>query len=260
MNLVTAYDPSARIYTVAAQSYPNVGLDTFFSAKLSGDLTSAAWINTNIIVAHPDTAPNNEGSMKMVRFFKSPVGGDYLVTFSNGIVATLDLSAKKYTTLTQINMGAGSVLTAEQTFAHVLDGNVLKSIIYDPRGNNGDGASYLIATDLSVSPAKPSAPLLLQFPKSGSSGAFCRPINAHVITDGTASGVQLAVIFGGNFDMIMSVDETTGLMGNNIIPDMASGNGVSIPQELYCNTGTKDCDYWTNSAYGRDFLLAFLCS
>jgi hypothetical protein len=188
--------------------------------------------------------------MTMVRIHINPqASGTLLVTFNDGTVASIDLGAetKQYTILDQFNSGSGSVVAAQPTSAQVIDGSVLKSFLYD---STGDGKTYLVQTDLSQTPVKSTAPLLLQ-PVKGITMAFTRPINAHIITDGVtvdSTGTQTAVVYGGNWDMVLSVNCQTGEQ-TGIIPNMVEGAGVSVPQYLYCNTDVKDCDYWTTSSY-----------
>ena len=135
----TAYDASTRTYTIAVQSYPYAGMDTFFSVVISNDVKSVTTVNSNVIIAHPDTAINNPGAMSMLRLLQGPKG-TLLVAFTDGSVYDLNIASKKYSLLANVNVNG--VKDAAPTYAHTMDGFLLKSFVMDSRGE-----SYLIETD-----------------------------------------------------------------------------------------------------------------
>jgi len=236
-NIFTAYDSNTRQMTLAVQNYPGSGLDTFFVATINADVTGATPVVVNKIIAHPDTAPNNPGSMSLSKIFLDPKG-NLLTLFNDGTLYDLDLSGGKFNLAANINSG-GAVKNSVPTTAHVMDGTTLNSFIYDSARNT----PYLIQTDMSVSPFKVSAPLMVQ-PIKGMLGKET-PFAAHMIKT-TSDGVpQLSMITYGNFDTISLVDNATGEQ----TPWIASFSDNSIPCQLECNSATKDCDMWGTSAY-----------
>lgn len=190
------------------------------------------------MVPHPDTSPNNPGSLYLAKIETIP-GGITFAMFGDGSIHQIDLKNQRYVSLGSLYNTVEDAAKFFLSSAHVLDGLVLKSFVADARGN-----SYLIKTDFSVSPLKASAPLLVQ-PIQGEIGSET-PIAAHMVPVGDQAP-QLILVRHGNFDSIALIDETSGA-SNPVIANMASSENPQ-PALLYCTEGTKDCDMWQTSAY-----------
>jgi len=243
--IFTEYDASTREYTVAVQDYPDAGVDSFFVAKIADDISTATMVYDNVIVAHPDASVSHPGSMHLIRVFKSPVSstGELVAIFNDGSVHTLDLTTKVYKLASQLKYPDVPTSQIVVTNAHVFDGTVLKSFVYDATTN----VPYLVTTDFSKSIPLGSAPLLLTPVQGGGSGAEL-PVNAHIIDNGDGTNI-LVCIFAGQFDQIIQIDETTGAQ-SPVIFSITQAND-DYPSVLYCDAyGTKECDtVWTTSAY-----------
>jgi hypothetical protein len=149
--------------------------------------------------------------------------------FSDGSVTSLDLAAQAHTVIATLPMAV--------TAAHVVDSGALKSFVADLQGQ-----VHLVRTDLSSGAV--STPLLVQ-PIGRELGA-ATPINCFMVQETTNSSAQLAIIMAGEFDTIGWVNETTGAQAA-IVPNLADmGAGIA---EFTCDLGTKDCDFWTTSAF-----------
>lgn len=240
--IFTDYIDSSRIYLVGVQSYPGPGVDTFFTALISDNISVATVLMNNVIVGHPDTAPNDPGHMTLIRAFHSPVSTGLLVTvFDDGTVWNLDLSTKVYTKLATLKSDS-SIAATQVTNAMVFDGAVLKAFLVDQQHLQ----SYFVTVDLSLSPITVSSPLKL-LPVQGGGEGYELPVNAHIIDNGYGKNI-LAVIMAGSFDQIIEVDEAVGTQ-TPIIFNMYDAD-TTAPALLYCDYGTKDCDtVWTTSAY-----------
>ena len=239
-NLLTAFNPSNREYSVAVQDYPVVGVDSFFVVSISDDVTSAKSIYSNIILAHPDATPGNPGKMVLSRLLLDQ-NGKHLALFKDGSLYRLDLATKSFTLLANINAGgvnSGAVVTD----AHIVVDGVLKSMFY----NSVLDKSYVVLTDLTKSTVAVGAPVEV-VPYIASSH-FETPISAFQITDPNTKVSKFAVMFAGSFDQFMWVDEKTG-MQEEIVYDLTN-QSEGTPSALECYTSTKDCEtQWLTSAY-----------
>lgn len=250
-SIVTDYDADSRLYTVCVVSYPAPGVDTYFTASIADDISAAKIVNNNVIVAHPDATSNNPGSMTLVRMFDSPApDGGIVSIFSDGSVYNLDIVSKQYTLIANLK-SSSTVKSAQVTNAHVFDGLVLKSFLFDSKTLK----TYLVKIDLSASPATVTAPLLL-LPVQGGGSGLEMAVNAHIIDNGQGTNI-LAVVFAGQFDQIIQVDETTGAQ-IPVIFSITQAN-EDYPSVLYCDDNTKDCDtVWTTSAYDPAAKLLYV--
>ena len=242
--IFTDYDQSTRLFTVAVQSYPGPGVDSFFSLTIADDISSAKMVQNNVIVAHPDATSNNPGSMTLIRAFDSPdPNGGVVCIFNDGSIYNLDLVSKAYTLLGSLK-GDASVKGAFVTNAHVFDGMVLKSFLVA----QNEKQSWLVTFDLSTNTA--TAPVALLPVENVNNNGAELPVNAHMRDNGLGTNV-LVVVMAGNFDQLIQVDESKGTQ-TPLIFNMYSGSGTDdkYPALLYCDDGTKDCDtVWTTSAY-----------
>lgn len=238
--IFTDYDAASRVYTVAVQSYPSEGMDTFFTASVAGDMSSAKKLLDNVIVAHPDATVNHPGSMTLIRVFDSPdPNGGVVAIFSDGSVYNLDLTSKKYTLIANIKSDP-SVKATVVSNAQVFDGTVLKAFLVQ----SNELKSFLVTVDVSTGVV--TAPVTLLPVQGGGSGTEL-PVNAHIIDNGQGTNI-LAVIMAGQFDQIIQVDEKVGTQ-TPIIFSITQANEM-YPTMLTCDTNTKDCDtVWTTSAY-----------
>ena len=241
--LLTAYNPKTREYTVAVQNYPGVGIDTYFVVSISNDVTSATSIHSNIIIGHPDGQPGNVGTKTLTKILIDK-DDRTVALFNDGSLHLIDIPGKAYTQVSNILTPAKDIVpaTTQVTKAHLVVDTKLKSLIYDQLSNQ----AYIVVTDMSSSPYQVASPVAIQ-PYSKLNGAEA-PIAAHQVTDPNTGISQFAVIFAGNFDRLMWVDETTGKQ-TDIIDDMY-GDATGTGADLTCDEGTKDCDTeWSTSAY-----------
>lgn len=237
-NLWTAYNPNNREYTVAVEDYPNPGMDTFFTATISSDVTSAKAVISNAIIGHPDASVGAPGNMHLRKILYCPEG-HHLALFDDGSLHHLDIASGTYKQIANVKTSGLASLT--MTNAHVVDGSILKSILYD----SVNYVSYLAKTDIE-SGAVSSAVQIQQI--RGSLGNE-KPIAAHMTLDPNAKVNKLTLIFAGNFDQITYVDETTGVQ-TPLTANLADDTNNGIPVEFQCNTATKDCDtLWSTTAY-----------
>jgi hypothetical protein len=238
-NIWSAYNPANREYTVAVQNYPQIGMDTFFTVTISDDVTSAKSVLSNIIVGHPDGSAGNPGSLTLVKIMYCPEGR-HLALFSDGSLHRLDLSTKTYQPITNVK-SADLPLSAAVTNAALLDGTTLKVVLYDATASS----SYLARADIE---SKEVFPALKIQPIKGALGAES-PIAAHKTIDPNDGSSKFTVIYAGNFDQILDVDETTGVQ-TAVVSDLTNDANGGVPIRFECNPDTKDCDtVWATSCY-----------
>jgi hypothetical protein len=239
-NVWTAYNPANRHYTVAVQDYPGTGLDTFFVVEINEDITSATPVISNVVVGHPDGKVGDAGKMTLSKIFLD-AAGNTVVLFEDGSLYSLDLATKSYVLLANIHSGGSLKEPVSITKAQILENNILRSVLYDSKNY----VSYLVRTDLSTSPPTVSAPLQLQ-PLRGTFAPET-PFAAHFIVDPNTKVSNLAILYHGNFDQILAVDETTGVQ-TEIMNDVNADQPVPI--EFQCDAPVKECDYlWSTTAY-----------
>jgi hypothetical protein len=232
----TAYNPLNRHYSVAVQDYPAVGLDTFFVVQINNDVTSATSLVSNVILGHPDGAPGNPGSMSLSRVMYDQ-NGDLLTLFADGRLYRLDiLGSRAYKLLADIIPDDNSSVKVSN--AHVRDGLTLKSITYE----SSSDIAYLVKTDLTS--YNVSAPVEIKKLK-GMVGTET-PLVAHMMRDPNTDTTFLGVMYHGNFDQILRVDEVTGEQ-TSVIGDLYHDS--TNANQLVCYEGAKDCDFWATSAY-----------
>ena len=237
-NIWTAYYPNTREYTVVVQDYPYAGMDTFFTATIGDDVTSAKAVLSNVIIGHPDASAGNPGKMTLRKIMYCPEG-HHLALFDDGSLHHLDLVNKSYKQIANVKSSSKTV-GMSMTNAHVIENNILKSVLYDPVSY----ISYLVKTNFEEGTA--SEPLQIQQLR-GSLGVE-KPLAAHMVYDPTTKANRLTVIYNGNFDQILNVDETTGEQ-TVLFSDMYNQVNGS-PVEFQCTTSTKDCDtLWSTTAY-----------
>jgi hypothetical protein len=203
------------------------GVDSFWSSTISKDVLSTTPIASNVLIAHPDASVGNPGSTKLVRVLNGP-SGRTIAVFACGGVQEIDLVTKQYKSIGMLTEKNKYTITD----AHVVDGNVLKSFVMDVQGN-----SYFVTFDLSVSGAVASTPLKV-VPIKGQLGTEI-PFNAFVYTIPGQTKSQIMLMQRGNFDSFTFLDETTGVL-TAVVANLAQEQ----PYEIYCDAGTKDCDYW----------------
>lgn len=241
-NLWTAYHPPSRVFTVAVQDYPGVGLDTFFQVTINADVTAAQVKVSNVIMGHPDGVPGNPGSLTLQRVVADN-DGQILVLFSDGSLHRVDFAQRSYAKVADV-LG-GSITSDDKlvlTVAHVVDtaSNALKSIAYAP----ATSLYYVVSTDLSTFAV--STPVQL-VPAKGKLGPMSI-IAAHMMLEPNTNVRQLAVVYAGSFDWIAWVNEATGEQ-TELVSDLYEASSTS-PCEFECYEGAKDCDTkWATSAY-----------
>jgi hypothetical protein len=240
----TDYDSATRTFTVGVQNYPSNGVDTFFQVAISDDIGSAKIVQDNVIVGHPDASVNNPGSLTMLRMFDSPdPNGGLVVIFDDGNVYNLDLVSKQYTLIANIKSDP-SVKALAVSQAHVFDGLVLKSFLHDTVHTY---QNTLVTLDISSKTL--TKPVALS-PVQGGGMGIETPLSAHMTKDPNTDKPVLTLMLGGQFDQIIQVDENTGAQVPTIF-SITQGAGVdeNYPSIFYCDTNTKDCDYWTTSTF-----------
>lgn len=239
-NLWTAYNPANRQFTVAVQDYPSEGVDAFFVVQINDDVTSATAIHSNVLLAHPDAIAGNPGKMALSRVMLDQ-NGDHLVLFNDGTLHKLSLTDRSYTRVANLRDSAALPLTAAITPAHIVNNGILKSVFFD----SGAEVSYLVLTDMNKMTVGKAVPIQHYMHMPGN----VRPIAAHQIVDVNNNVSKLAVMFAGNYDQIMWVDETTGEQ-TEIIPDIANRAEGATGVGFMCQASTKDCDtLWLTNAY-----------
>lgn len=148
---------------------------------------------TNVIIAHPDATPNHPGTMELARVLYRDDDALFSV-FADGTVTSLDLASQKHTTLGSLFQKVAFVGAAKMTYAHVMDGSIIKSFILDSQGN-----SYLVKMDTSVSPPTISAPLKINYIKGMT---LVTPIAAHMMnTNGTLRWRYVVTFVFGNVSL-----------------------------------------------------------
>lgn len=240
MRVYTSFDEATRTYTVSAADYPAAGIDSFWVSTISDDVLSTTPVMSNVMIPHPDTSPNNPGSISLSGIFT--MGTQSVAVFNCGGVHLVDIKGQKYSKVASLLDGVtDATKTYTITNAHVIEGQVLKSFIKDA---NDD--SFLVTVDLSVSPAKVSAPLKIQRIQGqlGSStpmNAFQYSVQAEGVPPTPA---QLMVQAHGNFDTLAFINESTGEQ-TPIVSNMADSQ---VPNTFICASDTKDCDMWQTAA------------
>jgi hypothetical protein len=212
-------------------------MDTFFTSTISGDVTSAKPVISNAIIGHPDASVGNPGSMTLRKILYCPQG-HHLALFEDGSLHHLDLASQTYKLIANIKPAGMAGLT--MTNAHVMDGSILKSVFYD----SSKYISYLVKTDISQGTVSEAVEIQQIKGMLGNE----KPIAAHMTLEPNSQTNKFTLIYAGNFDQIMYVDENTGVqtvVSSNLAEDSNGG-----PIEFQCTTSTKDCDtLWSTTAY-----------
>lgn len=235
----TAYSESSRLFASVAADYSVGGVDSYWMHKISNDILSTIPVYTNVMIAHADTSPDNPGTTHVVRILFAP--NDQLVAlFSDGTIHNVDLENKNYNQIGSLYSTFTSNSHLSMTYAHVFDGNTLKSFVL----NNEDGNTYLVKVDfVSTNTITVSQPLKITYLKGME---LVTPINALMISSNDNEPLQLTVVLAGSFDQINYVNETTGEVIALLTNMYESAMAV-----FECYESTKDCDFWTTAGYDR---------
>jgi len=247
----TAYDPVARKFTLIAADHPVGGVDSIWESTIGDAVNLTTPITTNLMIAHPDTAPNNPGSMKLARILSGPEGRT-IAMYTDGSIHELDIKGKQYSKLGSLFEKAPFASTATMTDAHVVDGNVIKSFVKD-----GDLNVYMIKTTISASGISVSEPLFIKSIRSINIKVET-PIAAHMVSTHDGEEPRLLLLLASmqddvGFDSFFFVDESSGQL-ESVVDNLMQGNTPSL---LTCFVSLKECDYWRTSAYDADKHIVY---
>ena len=219
--MLSAYDSETRIFTGVVCDYPVTGVDAIWQSVINNYANATKPLSSYVLIPHPDTSSNNDGSMKLTRVFTN--NGNIFALFADGTLHSVDLASQKYNKVGAIFTEAKYVMTN----AHIVDQGVLKSVVMDVQGE-----SWILHTDLS-SFANTKTIMVQRFKTV--QGAIS-PFAAHMIQ---LDQPTLLVFFQGDLDFATAIDENTGeqrAMINNL-------EQINDPAIFQCNAPTKDCDH-----------------
>lgn len=237
MQILTAFDAATRVFTVAACDYPEKGIDTLWSSIINEGVNGTTPLIVNKMIAHPDASVGSPGKIQLSRIVAGPSKTLFAV-FNDGSIHEVNLDGQKYQAIGSLFSGAKDSSAFTVSHAHVMDGSVLKSFLVDASNNN-----YLVKTDFSTASPLSTTPLLLQLPRG--MAAQEAPIGAFMMPDGPNASPRLMTQVTGIFDYFVFVDETTGKT-ESVLPSDLSNEAASM---FFCDTATKDCDYWQTAAF-----------
>jgi hypothetical protein len=242
----TAYDDATREFNVLATDYPIDGVDAVWVADVN-DYANATTVKTSyVLIPHPGTSPNSGGGQaKLARLMLAPSsskGGRRIAIFRDGNIYDLDITSQKYTAIGTLFEKAGQTIGLDVTDAHVFDGFILKSFLYDAQG-----VTYLVHTDFTSGTPVVSEPLIVK-----ATDYNIKPIAAHMLSRFQGDTPKLTVLSTGKFDQVNFVDEVTGEQTN-----IYSNLYDAILGIFSCNEDVKECDMWRYSI--RSALLIILC-
>jgi len=226
--MLSAYDPSTRIFSGVVCDYPVDGVDAYWQSVVNNNANATKPLSSYVLIPHPDTSAGNDGNMRLTRIFTFN-NGNLLALFNDGSLHSINLASQSYSKVGAIYTESKYVMTD----AHIIDNGLLKSVVQDLKGE-----SYLLHTDLSTF-SNVNTVMVQRIPTVlGEENPFA----LHVVQFDTPT---LLIFYQGNLDMVNAIDETTGLQ-RAIVNNLEQINDPAI---FMCNTATKDCDGWTTTAY-----------
>jgi hypothetical protein len=233
----TAYSKTSRTFVSVAATYPVPGVDSLWVHVVNDYANATSPVHTNILLGHPDASPDDPGTLSMARVLFGPNERLFAI-FNDGSLHDIDVVNAKYSRIGSI-YDSVEFQRPTTTFAHVVDGNILKSFIIDPEYN-----SYLVKTDLSTPTVTGGAPLKITYIRN--MDFQMTPINALMTSSDPSMAPKLTLIVTGQFDQVQWVNEETGEVIDTV------SNLMEYSSLFACYESTKDCDYWRTAAYDED--------